>query len=484
MSIAHAHAAAVGGECRKAAPPPWIECRAGLPYFVTSEGAAWTPIGHNDAVDWPELRGLFGRRDVASVRQHLHGLKAAGVTCLRLMLEYSQGRHRYLERPAGTFAPAMVRFWDDLFALCEESGLHLLLTPFDTFFAWRRWQHHPYNQANGGPCADRSRWLTCGATRAAIKKRFEFVVRRWGGSPVLFGWDLWNELHPAHAEQDASGCADFVSDISHYLRRLERSVHGRTHLQTVSVFGPELRQTPALAATIYRHPGLDFVNTHLYEADTIDNPRDTVAPALATGKLIREALGETRDARPVFDSEHGPIHAFIDHHRTLPEAFDNQYFRHIQWAHLASGGAGGGMRWPNRHPHCLTPGMREAQGALSRFLPLIDWTRFRRVNLNEAARTGAGLAAFACGDGDQAVAWLLRTDSLGADGMLRSDLPGLPTTLGLPGLHAGCYRVTEFCTRTGRVAASRRVAHAGGQLVLQCAPVIRDVAVAVSSVGA
>ncbi|TIL77742.1 MAG: hypothetical protein E5Y81_12695, partial [Mesorhizobium sp.] len=42
---------------------------------------------------------------------------------------------------------------------------------------------------------------------------------------------------------------------------------------------------------------------------------------------------------------------------TSPE-LPTEYFRHLQWAHLAAGGAGGGMRWPNRSPHVLTPGMR------------------------------------------------------------------------------------------------------------------------------
>ena len=75
-----------------------------------------------------------------------------------------------------------------------------------------------------------------------------------------------------------------------------------------------------------------------------------MAPAISAGRLVREALAEITDDRPFLDSEHGPIHTFKDHGITLPEAFDDEYFRHIQWAHLASGGAGGGMRWPNRAP--------------------------------------------------------------------------------------------------------------------------------------
>src|SRR5205085_9840294 len=141
---------------------------------------------------------------------------------------------------------------------------------------------------------------------------------------------------------------------------------------------------------------------HLYEEDTIDFPRDTVVPAISTGRLIREALAEIRDGRPVFDSEHGPIHTFKDHGRSLFEAFDDEYFRHMQWAHFASGGAGGGMRWPNRHPHHLTAGMHAAQQALARFTPLVDWRRFGRRNLNaEVVVSSPDVRAFCSADGTQ-----------------------------------------------------------------------------------
>ncbi|HEX2543067.1 MAG TPA: hypothetical protein VHM00_18545 [Caldimonas sp.] len=462
---------------------PWIEVRPGVPYFVTSAGAAWTPVGHNDAIGWPNLAGLFRRRGVAGVRAHLQSLQAHGVTCLRLMLEYAQGRHRYLEQPAGRFAPNMVRLWDDLFALCEEIGIYVLLTPFDTFFTWRQWRHHPYNRARGGPCEDRSRLITCAATRAAIKRRLEFATRRWGASPALFAWDLWNEMHPAHGGDDPAACAPFVADLSAFLRSLEMRLHGRAHLQTVSIFGPELIRWPTLCEPVFRHPGLDFANIHLYEFGTIDDPHDTVAPARAVGRLMRAAVQEASDLRPVFDSEHGPIHAFMNRHRRLAEAFDDEYFRHIQWAHLASGGAGGGMRWPNRHPHLLTAGMHRAQHALSRFLPLIDWPRLHRRNLNDEARAPEGFAVFACGDARQAIAWLLRDDCIGPDGRLRTDVAPRPARITVPGLLPGRYRWTAFDTRAGLPTESHAFVHHGGELALACADVATDLAIAITPEG-
>lgn len=487
----------------------WVIRAPDAPYFVLDTGEPWLPIGANESITWPELAGLFQRRDLDGVEQHLRSLRANGVTVLRLMLEYCQGEHRYFERPTGRFVPTMVRLWDDLFALCARVGLRILLTPFDTFFHWRRWSRHPYNIRNGGPCSARSRFLTCRATREHVKARLAFATTRWGGSGVLFGWDLWNELHPAQAGGDLDAMRDFITEVGASLRDLELRLYGRAHLQTVSVFGPELRVRHALRDLVFRHPALDFATIHFYAEETIDRPRDTVAPAVVTGALVRESLAEVRDARPFFDSEHGPIHVFKDRHRTLPAEFDNEYFRHMQWAHLASGGAGGGMRWPNRHPHVLTPGMREAQRAMAAFLPLVDWTRFRRRAFEDGAivvrdvdtgaplaaaiatapedvreapvvdLSGAAVAVFGCGDDAQAIMYLLRVDQRAKDGRVRRDVAPRCVAVHVPGLGAGEYSVTLFDTVRGEVMHERRTAHAGGAMRVAGVPLVADVAIAV-----
>jgi hypothetical protein len=448
---------------------------------LTGSGANWTPIGQNDAITWPELAGLFRRRDLPAVERHLRWLKAHGVTCLRLMLEYCQTEHRYLEKPVGRFVPAMVQLWDDLFALAEKVGLRILLTPYDTFFMWTRWQYHPYNRRNGGPCGSRRQWLICPEMRSAIKGRLAFASERWGGSPALFAWDLWNEAHPAHGQDDPATITPFIDDIAPWLRAFEIERHGRAHPQTVSIFGPELLKHPQLVEPIFRHPALDFATTHLYEAGTIDNPRDTVAPALAVGRLMRAAVNEA-GLRPVFDSEHGPIHSFKDRKKTLSEAFDDEYFHNIQWAHFASGGAGGGMRWPNRHPHVLTQGMRRAQLALSRVVGTIEWTGFARRNLaGEIVVSDPGVACFACGDGEQAMVWLLRADERSNASKARRAGTNREVRLAIRGL-AGALCLTEFETNTGEATASRDIVVATGE-ELPAILVERDVLVLIRRTG-
>jgi len=457
-----------------AVPSPvqdWIGCAEGAPYFETEGGRSWTPVGYNEAITWPNLAMLYRRRDPAVVERHFARLRDSGVTCLRLMLDYNQVRHRHFESRCGQFAPAMVQLWDDLIALGELYGIRYLLTPFDTFFMARRWRTHPYSRSNGGPCSTIGQMFTCPDTRMAIKNRLAFATRRWGHSGAIFGWDLWNEIDINYAGGDIASCHAFISDISAALRAEELAAHGRSHLQTVSVFGPALKARPELADIVFRHPSLDFASIHLYEKGTIDNPRNTLAPARATARLMAGALRHCPAERPLLDTEHGPIHAFKDRHITLPDAFDTEFFRRMQWAHLASGGVGGGMRWPNRHPHVLTQGMYDAQKLLGDFLPLIDWSRFRRMPLDArlTVHDFKGLVT-GCGDDRQAVICLMPDQRASSAAV----------TLEIAGLDPGVYCVTQFNPLTGACEAGQLQTTQNSDLEVLVSSGAQDMALAVA----
>ena len=474
--------AAAGSLQESTAALPWIQVCPDAPYFMTDRGKPWMPIGQNDAITWPELSGVYRRKDLATAEAYLKMLSDRGVTCLRLMLEYSQGPRHHFEKPVGHYRPAMIQLWDDLFAMCERHGMRILLTPFDTFWLWIKWKQHPYNRANGGPCADRRGFLLSRDTREAVKARLRFAVERWSGSGALFAWDLWNEIHPSYSQDSAECFQEYIDELSDCVRSRELELYGRSHPQTVSVFGPHMVLDRHIPETVFRHPSLDFASTHFYEEGTIDHPRNTVDAALSTARLMRDALAELRDRRPFFDSEHGPIHTFKDHHKTLAEPFDDEYFRHIQWAHFCAGGAGGGMRWPNRHPHSLTAGMRKAQQGLSRFLPLIDWKRFQRQNWNEEVHVDRPeVDGAACGDLHQALVWLIRKDQIGKRGMLKHTPDPLPFKVSLPCLRPGRYLVTAWDTLEGEAMCQWEVESSGVGLEIEPPPLVTDMALAISA---
>jgi mannan endo-1,4-beta-mannosidase len=47
------------------------------------------------------------------------------------------------------------------------------------------------------------------------------------------------------------------------------------------------------------------------------------------------------------------------------------------------------------------------------------------------------VAAFGCGDAEQALVWLLRTDAIGADGRIDRQRPPTILRISLPGLRPG-----------------------------------------------
>ena len=138
------------------------------------------------------------------------------------------------------------------------------------------------------------------------------------------------------------------------------------------------------------------------------------------------------------------------------------------------------MSWPNREPHVLAPGMRKAQRTLADFLPLIDWRCFHRRNVAGLITIeGEGAEAFGCGDGRQAVLWLLRTDIISADGRLSRIAVPARIRVVVPDLGAGHYRLTCWDTERGCAVLQTDRDHPGGAFNLEAISIITDLAIAI-----
>ncbi len=371
-------------------------------YFVDEAGQGFLVIGQNDGVDWPGLATLLDRSSPISTEKYILDLRAHGVTVSRVMIEYAEDAATFLENPVGVFSPRIVQFWDDLIPLAEKHGLYLLLTPYDPFWITRtQWDtRYPYNAKFGGPCESKRDWIIGEACVEAQKNRWRFIIARWGNSPAIFAWDLLNE---ADIFWDATPdeVAAYVGEMAAFVHNLELETWGRAHLLTVSSAAsvPE----GVLAEAIYRHPLLDFATTHHYPAPEVNRPEDPIGAAPVVMRVVWESLQAIEDNRPYFDSESGPIERWIGDPK-----FDAEYHHNMIWAHLASGGAGSGMRWPYTFPHWILPELRDNLLGMARFASTIDWAHFRsrNINLNMVVDRERIIHA-GCSDGATAVIWLL-----------------------------------------------------------------------------
>lgn len=369
-------------------------------YFVDEQGQGFLVIGENDGVPWAGLGTLLNRISPEATEAYIRDLREHGVTVSRIMIEYSEQPHTYLENPVGTFSESMVQFWDDFIPLAEEHDLYLLLTPYDTFWQAKNWGRYPYNAALGGPCQDMRDWLTTPDCIAAQKNRWHFIIERWGGSPNIFAWDIMNEIdiwwNASAAEIDA-----YVTDMAAYIRQLETEMWGRSHMITVSSAAPV--PTGPLGSVLYRSPSLDFANTHLYIGNEIRAPDDPVGAGSIMAGGVVQSLAEIRDNRPYFDSESGPIEDWIE-----SSSFDQEYHHNMSWGHLAAGGAGSGMRWPYTTPHWILPELRDNLLGLARFTSTIDWAHFAsRSIVSDLSISHRNIIKAASSDGQTAIIWLL-----------------------------------------------------------------------------
>ncbi len=423
-------------------------------YFVDEAGRGFIVIGQNDGVPWHGLVTLFNKASPQATERYIEDLRAHGITVSRIMIEYSQEPHTYLENPAGTFSPSMVEFWDTFIALAEKHGLYLLLTPYDTFWQAKNWERYPYNAQLGGPCKSMRSWLRDEACILAHKNRWRFIIDRWGGSPNIFAWDLMNEID-IWWDATPQEIEAYVDEMAAFVREYELQRWGRAHMITVSSAAPV--PEGMLGRIIYQHPALDFANTHLYLGSAIKNPPDPIGagPTMAGGVAL--SLEKITDNRPYFDSESGPIDNWIANAQ-----FDKEYHHNMSWAHLAAGGAGSGMRWPYTSPHWILPELRDNLLGLARFASTIDWAHFVSRNVSRQIKPEVRwVIPVGCSDGATAIVWLLLDTRQPEAGSLAG------TSLVLDGvLRDGRYTLEFWETYGGDILSSTTVAVENGLLRL------------------
>ena len=394
----------------------YVRVAPGGRYFMTEDGRPFLVIGHNDAMPWPHMHNLKGEQDTATTKAYIKTLVEHGVTVLRIMLEYCQDQRWFFERPVGKPVPEIVQYWDNLIGLCERHGMRLLVLFWDTFFLSRRWKHHPYSKPGTG-FQNQQSMCTSPEGIEHEKRRIQFFIERWGNSPAIFGYDLFNEIHP-HWGGTPEDQHRWVADMARFVKQQEMERWGKRHLLTVSVFGS--RPEGGYVDLIFRHPELDFATTHVYQSDARDNPKDTVTGALIMQDAVKYAYSQMTDVRPYMDTESGPIFSYMHLKRKMTEEFEVEYYHNMSWAHLATGGAGSGMRWPFRSPHTLSPAMHDVEQGMAQVVSgcNLDWLRFSPQPIDHLLRVvervdennhePESVIPFGCSDGEQALIWLLR----------------------------------------------------------------------------
>ena len=377
----------------------YVRVADGGRYFVHADGEFFTPIGYNHNPEWQqtgEANPANDAYDLAVTDKFFKHLHDSGVNLIRMMCE-APGADLLLENPVGTFKPEQVAFLDNIVKLARKHDIKLMITPWDTFWMGHRWDINPYSSKNGGPVENKVDFITKREVIEAQKKRWKFIIDRWGNLGDVFAWELLNEAD-LWWEASPEQVAVWAKEMGDYVREYEKSKWGRNHLICMSISKP--LPEGGWADDAFRLPGMDLATTHLY-LGAANAPDEPIGPALAINKGVKYSLSQIRDNRPYIDGEDGPINRWI-----ADEKLDDEVFHNMVWAHMASGGAGSGFRWPYRFPHHLSDGMYRHLSRMSKFAKDVPWQKLIETPSEIKVSVPEGWAACSTGTNKGALVWV------------------------------------------------------------------------------
>ena len=272
--------------------------------FILDDGTPYYPLGHDVAWD----------HDVPAL---IRKLGNAGENWSRIwMCHWGETNLDWLDgRPikAGTYDLDVARRWDAIVSACEQAGVHFqLVLQHHGQFSTRvnpNWQDMPWNTRNGGWLQSAELFFTDERAIAATKARYRYILARWGHSPSIMAWELFNEVQNTDAwlQNKHADVARWHATMASFLRAHDLY----RHLITTSWLPTEKALTEPL----------DYLQEHQYAPDPI---------------ITSQSLDQIKLVKPYFVGEFGP---------PVDRANDSAFLRRGLWASLMSQAAGAAQYW-------------------------------------------------------------------------------------------------------------------------------------------
>jgi len=175
--------------------------------FLTSNGRRFYPVGEDMAWSSPSANALniFPKMGAAhetwSRVWMTHFYDWAG---LGLNLDWPKVNNTF-----GQFSLTVASNWDAIVSAADQAGIHFQMTlqhhgqyaSTNGSNVNPNWEQNPYNTANGGFLSNATNFFTDATARDYTKRKYHYIVARWGYSPAIMAFELFNEVQYTDAGQ-------------------------------------------------------------------------------------------------------------------------------------------------------------------------------------------------------------------------------------------------------------------------------------------
>ena len=232
--------------------------------FSYSDGARYFPLGHNQA--WhtdglPDIPQLFDK------------MGESGENWSRVWMCHWDKENLDWPRPAGDFGTLnlnVARRWDAIVWAAERNKIafQMVLQHHGQYSTQvnSNWNDNPYNVKNGGFLKTPQEFFTNAQAKALTRRKLRYAVARWGYSPSILAWELWNEVQftDAARHHQWNEIAQWHREMASFLRAQDV----QNHLITTS----SMESIPAAIGA-----ALDYEQNHIYPADLIAALQNTAS---------------------------------------------------------------------------------------------------------------------------------------------------------------------------------------------------------------
>ena len=306
-------------------------------YLELADGKPYIPIGLN-MISPPNARRGEDEA-LRGMEAWLASLSSNGGNYIRVWLsnDFWDVEHE----KSGVYDEEKAKRSDRMLELCRKYGIRVKLTMehFRSIGGGRQaWADKPlHNVLNGGTAQSMADFFDGEASREQFKRKIAWYGKRYGDQPVVFGWELWNEVNAVNGRGNTMAWSQLM------LAELHKTFPGNMAMQSLGSFDNTRWRD------LYRQhsnlPGNDLAQVHRYldlgaNWELCHGPVDVLA-----AEAVRE-IKSYEPGRPVILAESGAVEpSHSGPFKLYPKDKDGILLHDILFAPFFAGATGGGQIW-------------------------------------------------------------------------------------------------------------------------------------------
>ncbi|MDZ7740243.1 MAG: T9SS type A sorting domain-containing protein [Bacteroidota bacterium] len=225
-------------------------------YVYYDDGELFTPLGQNIAWDGFE-------QDFYHYRPYTDSMAKYGGNTVRLyMTPWSYGIE-WTETGLGNYGARQSNAWKLDWIMQEFEARDILcslvLCIHDELIysnnSNNHWDHNPYNDENGGPCAEPQDFFTNSTARDFFKNKLRYVNSRWGYSPNILMYEMLSESDNfPYYKQEKANIRNWILEMAEYMKKVDINQHFTSASYAISEHD----------SLLWMDPAIDIAHVHVY----------------------------------------------------------------------------------------------------------------------------------------------------------------------------------------------------------------------------